>query len=53
MAKNGKEYFTVKENTYFKDKELTDNAPKEVPASYKPYGGTFKKPVDDDSDVPF
>jgi hypothetical protein len=54
MAKNGKEYFTVKENTYFKDKELTDNAPKEVPASYKPYGGTFKKSsIDDDSDVPF
>jgi hypothetical protein len=53
MARNGKEYFTVKEHTYFKDKELADAAPKEVPASYKPYGGSFKKPVDDDSDVPF
>jgi len=53
MAKNGKEYFTVKENTYFKDKELADNAPKEVQTQYKPYGGTFKKNVDDDSDVPF
>jgi hypothetical protein len=55
MAKNGKEYFTVKENTYFKDKAVADNADREVPTQYKPQGGSFKpRPaVDMDEDVPF
>jgi hypothetical protein len=57
MAKNGKEYFTVKENTYYKDKALADNADREVPTQYKASASSFKpKPSydpEDDNSIPF
>ena len=55
MAKNGKEYFTIKENTYYKDKAVANNADREVPTQYKASASSFKpRPaVDLDEDVPF
>jgi len=50
-TKNGGTYFTIKENTYFKDKKEEH---KEVPPSYKPHTTGFGSKRDDpDEDVPF
>jgi hypothetical protein len=57
MAKNGKEYFTIKENTYYKDKDMANNADREVPTQYKASASSFKPKAsydpEDDNSIPF
>jgi hypothetical protein len=56
-ASNGKDYFSVAENTYYKDKDMADNADREVPTQYKASASSFKpKPSydpEDDNSIPF